>query len=208
MNAHGKQIIAARALLGWSQQELADRAGIGVSTVQSFEKGDRDTRTENKEAIIDTLEKAGIDFSSGGVRPKSSSITIREGPDCYLKILDDVYYTLHGTGGEVLFSSSDERKSSAMVNKKLDHLRNAGIHQRSLIEEGNPFIYGNPEEYRCIPSRFFTINDVTVIYADKVVFVHSPNPVLKVTVLQDHYIAEDYKRLFEFMWEHGAKVGV
>lgn len=61
------QVKAARALLVWSQQELAKEAGIAVSTVADFERGQRTPTPSNLAAIRAALEKTGIAFQSGGV---------------------------------------------------------------------------------------------------------------------------------------------
>jgi transcriptional regulator with XRE-family HTH domain len=61
-----RQVRAARALLTWSQQDLAKRAGIAVSTVADFERGQRTPVPNNAEAIRVALEKAGIRFPPGG----------------------------------------------------------------------------------------------------------------------------------------------
>jgi transcriptional regulator with XRE-family HTH domain len=60
---HPAQIRAARALLGWRQEDLARRAGIGVATVRRIEvlkspAGNVATLMNIKQA----LEKAGILF--------------------------------------------------------------------------------------------------------------------------------------------------
>ena len=58
------QIRAARTLLGWSQNELADAAQLGVATVRRIEgagaelKGKADTLWK----IQSALEKAGVIF--------------------------------------------------------------------------------------------------------------------------------------------------
>jgi transcriptional regulator with XRE-family HTH domain len=59
-----EQIRAARALLRWSAQDLADRSGIGFRTVQRFEaeSGIPGSRSKNLEAITRTLETAGVVF--------------------------------------------------------------------------------------------------------------------------------------------------
>ena len=45
------QIRAARALLGWNQQELARRANVAASTVADFERGKRLPVPNNLEAM-------------------------------------------------------------------------------------------------------------------------------------------------------------
>src|SRR3954470_15296902 len=57
---------AARALLGWSQQELAQQAGIAISTVADFERGERTPVPANMDAIKSALERGGITFLEGG----------------------------------------------------------------------------------------------------------------------------------------------
>jgi transcriptional regulator with XRE-family HTH domain len=61
-----KQIRAGRALLAWSQQELAKNAGVAASTVADFERGQRTPVPNNAEAMRTALEKAGIIFPPGG----------------------------------------------------------------------------------------------------------------------------------------------
>ncbi len=53
---------AARGLMDWSQQALADAAGVGISTVRDFEKGRRIPHPANLSAIRAALESAGIEF--------------------------------------------------------------------------------------------------------------------------------------------------
>ena len=51
---------AARGWLGWSQRELAKRAGVSLSTVQDFERGQRTPISNNMAAIRRALETAGV----------------------------------------------------------------------------------------------------------------------------------------------------
>jgi predicted transcriptional regulator len=71
-----RQIRAARALLGWSQQQLADKAIVSLNAVARLEKGIVDSRVSTVLAIQKALAKAGIEFLSAdekgeGVRLKS-----------------------------------------------------------------------------------------------------------------------------------------
>lgn len=61
-----RQVRAARALLDWSKQELADRALISLSTVRRIEEGGIDIRVSSLENVRKALEAAGVEFSSRG----------------------------------------------------------------------------------------------------------------------------------------------
>ena len=61
-----RQVRAGRALLAWSQQDLAKAANVGQSTVADFERGSRTPVPNNAEAIRSALEEAGVRFESGG----------------------------------------------------------------------------------------------------------------------------------------------
>jgi transcriptional regulator with XRE-family HTH domain len=60
------QVRAARALLGWTQGELAARAGIGKQTVVRFEGGGHAPISSVVEAIRATLVAAGVEFIPQG----------------------------------------------------------------------------------------------------------------------------------------------
>jgi transcriptional regulator with XRE-family HTH domain len=59
------QIRAARALLGWSQSELAHRAGVGLATLQRIEQNEGIVKGHFSTVlkIQKALEGAGIRFT-------------------------------------------------------------------------------------------------------------------------------------------------
>lgn len=59
-------IKAARALLAWSQQDLAKAAKVATSTVADFERGQRTPVANNAQAIRSALEGEGIRFMPTG----------------------------------------------------------------------------------------------------------------------------------------------
>jgi predicted transcriptional regulator len=61
-----RQIRAARALLGWSQQQLADKAIVSLNALARLEKGNVDSRMSTLQAVEKALAKAGIEFLSAG----------------------------------------------------------------------------------------------------------------------------------------------
>jgi transcriptional regulator with XRE-family HTH domain len=59
------QIRAARALLGWSQSDLADAAIVSINALKRLENSQSDARTSTVMAIKGALERAGIEFIAG-----------------------------------------------------------------------------------------------------------------------------------------------
>jgi predicted transcriptional regulator len=57
-----RQIRAGRALLGWSQQDLADRAVLSRNAVAKMERGEVDPRTSTLESVRRVLEEGGVVF--------------------------------------------------------------------------------------------------------------------------------------------------
>jgi ribosome-binding protein aMBF1 (putative translation factor) len=60
----GRQIRSARAALGWSVQELADRAAVATKTIMRMESvaGVPQSRTKTLLDIKATFEAGGIEF--------------------------------------------------------------------------------------------------------------------------------------------------
>ncbi len=56
------QCRAARGLLDWSQQKLADEAGVGVVTVRQLEAGAHQPRHATLQVVRRCLEDAGVEF--------------------------------------------------------------------------------------------------------------------------------------------------
>lgn len=60
----------ARTALSWTAKELAERAKLGVATVNRFEAGKGRPITSTLEAMQRVLEGAGVQFTGdGGVVP-------------------------------------------------------------------------------------------------------------------------------------------
>ncbi|WP_374990972.1 multiprotein-bridging factor 1 family protein [Hyphomicrobium sp. LHD-15] len=69
------QCRAARGLLGWTQEQLAGAAGIGLSSILYLEREKRTVSDEINVSIQKALERAGVEFipengGGAGVRLK------------------------------------------------------------------------------------------------------------------------------------------
>ena len=57
-----EQSRAARGLLGWSQQDLANEAGVGIVTVHQLEAGTSQPRRATLDVVRRAFERRGVQF--------------------------------------------------------------------------------------------------------------------------------------------------
>jgi hypothetical protein len=67
-NVSNRQIKAARALVGWSQEHLTAASGVSLPTVKRLESADGllGGRQGTRDRLIDALAKAGVIFIHDG----------------------------------------------------------------------------------------------------------------------------------------------
>jgi transcriptional regulator with XRE-family HTH domain len=70
-----EQCRAARGWLAWTQQDLADKAGVGLSTLRAFELGQRAPIRNNLDALRRAIEAAGVRLLVGN-EGKATGIAI------------------------------------------------------------------------------------------------------------------------------------
>jgi transcriptional regulator with XRE-family HTH domain len=69
LSLSAEQIRAGRALLGWSAQQLADRVGVSIHTIQRLETGKvpiAKAKFETITGIRQALEDGGVSFLTDG----------------------------------------------------------------------------------------------------------------------------------------------
>jgi transcriptional regulator with XRE-family HTH domain len=75
-----RQIKSARMLLGWKGQDLADKSGVGITTLRRYEAQDG-IPSANKfviKAIKTCLEEAGIVFYGDPVKSPGVSLNQKD----------------------------------------------------------------------------------------------------------------------------------
>lgn len=196
------QIRAARALLNWSQTELAERSGLSLSAVADCEKERGNTSRPSYDAMTRALEQQGVFVTANGVERRSETVYSIEGEGWWLRVLDDIYYSLIDHPGECLFMYADDRESSEDVNNRIRKLRNAGITMRQLVCEGNTYMMGPVKEYKWVPKQHF-MNNVTLIYGDKLALCAEDNT--KAVIFKDRNMVTAFRNTFEMLW-NGTKL--
>jgi transcriptional regulator with XRE-family HTH domain len=75
----GKQIRAARALLGWKQRELAAAASVSEVSIKNAERGVVDSRGSTLNAIQRAFDRAGVIFlDTGDTRNGGPGVRFKE----------------------------------------------------------------------------------------------------------------------------------
>ena len=199
-------------MLDWSQKVLAQNcANVSEPTIKLIETGKINSTPETLGAIQKTFEEAGIEFlPQQGVRFRDDLLTIIEGRldvNIFLRLLDDIYYTMKDKNGEVLWSFVDEDLSPPEIIERENMLRNGGIKYKSLIRHGDLNFQHDAEEYRWLPKGQF-LSNLTAVYDDKyAIVVNKPNSnqVEKIIIIKNDSIAEMKRKEFEIIWNYGEK---
>src|ERR1700722_11919591 len=66
MSFSAAQCRAARALIGWSQDQLATASKVAKATIANFELGNREPYPRTLDDIREALEAAGVELTNGG----------------------------------------------------------------------------------------------------------------------------------------------
>jgi transcriptional regulator with XRE-family HTH domain len=74
-----EQCRAARALLLWSQSELASRANVAKQTIQHFEIGKRQPYKRTLDDIVEALSSAGVEFIEPIAGRHVGGVALKEG---------------------------------------------------------------------------------------------------------------------------------
>lgn len=61
----GRQVWAARALLGWSREDLSQASKVSVSVISRLENGEADCRASTWRRVLAALRERGIEFMNG-----------------------------------------------------------------------------------------------------------------------------------------------
>ena len=199
-----KYIRGARAILGWSRDDLSDESGVPSVTIKTFETGDKIPTLETVNKILSAFHRHHIKITANGVEEVDDSVTVIEGENSFIKLLEDVYsYLKDEADEELLILNADDSKSPQDVINLYRRIRSAGIGMRQLVEEGNTYLMGDLDEYRYISKQYF-VNRVSLIYGDKYAVI-ARGAEKKITIFKDFETAEAQRNLFEIVWSHGEK---
>jgi transcriptional regulator with XRE-family HTH domain len=152
MQLQATQVRAARAILEWSQEELADRSGIGVTTIRQIESG-FSSRRNTTINLRGTFENAGLEFlENEGVRRRTDKFRLLEGADSCQKLYDEFLQAAHAGADEILACAPsyqviaetlglDKDEGRARVKTLCNYTRiKCLVHEDGLPEKEEPLV--------------------------------------------------------------------
>lgn len=168
-----EQCRAARGLLGWTQQDLADASGLSKTAINNFEKGHSDIKVESLRAIRVAFETSEVEFEGdAGLRKRSEQTRLIKGSKALGIILDDIRNTMANQESEILIMNADTTLSSKVTSQKLfDHiqfLKQNNIRQRVLCADNIKNILSPDDECRWLGAEAQQNAKLTFVYGTKV----------------------------------------
>ncbi len=212
MLTNGKQIAAARQLLGWSQADLAERSGVSKPSIIRIEKDLYGVKHDSREAIQSAFEKNNIEFIEGnGVRENREALKIYKGQKGFQEFYDDLYETARDIGGDIcLFNGISDLVLKWLGADFLEMHVNRMIpikdnyNYRVIVKEGDDSFLGSTYcDYRWFPSDLF--NDKTIfIFGNKVSFLNFSENNIEVSSFNQKELAECQLLFFNLAWNYVA----
>jgi transcriptional regulator with XRE-family HTH domain len=210
MLTNGKQIAAARQLLGWSQANLAERSGVSKPSIIRIEKDLHGVKHDSREAIQSAFEKNNIEFIEGnGVRENKQTLRVLKGQKGFQEFYDDLYETARDIGGDIcLFNGVGMLVSKWLGEAFLkSHIARMleikdNFKYKIIFKEGDGDLLA-PEycEYRWFPKELFSEKSI-FIYGSKVGFLTHDEKNIEVLVLNQSELAEAQFILFNLAWNY------
>jgi transcriptional regulator with XRE-family HTH domain len=206
-----RQIRAARGLLDWSQQQLADVAGVARVSIKNIETGATAPRKDTMEAVARAFTDHGVEFLPGnGVRMRDDIIVVFEGDDAEEQLLNDIYDTMlaQGAGHEVLIYGLIEMDPDkyphefGLAKAQIERLQKAGITERIIGCHGNTHFVAPWHCYRWLPAEGFAPVPL-FIYGSKIA-LSTDKPPVKSIVIDNPLFADSCRHLFNFAWHRAV----
>jgi transcriptional regulator with XRE-family HTH domain len=202
----GRQIRGARGLLGWSMEQLAERAEITVMTLRHIENDVTQPQEKTLAAIYSVLDRRGIDFlEDDGVKMRKQEMRKYSGKTGYRQFLDHVYETLKEGGRIRQFNFGDLRYLPYEENFVTEHLKRMetieGLDAKVLEtgdETENPVSYC---EYRYLDKKF---KDMApwYLYGDYLVLsLFETGAKREFVTIHSKLLAERYVKEFDIFWD-------
>jgi len=208
------QIKAARALLDWSQDDLANETNLSIATIRKLELGHISPRCSTTSVIRKVFENSGIEFlDSEGVRRRQEDVAIFQGIEGRTSFMEDMEQTTRKNGGEIMIVVTSALNLYCLCGAKTSQLledmatKNNSLHIKVILTDNCNIPVSMPQlEYRYLSTNYVDPMPFCV-YGDKYAMLSlRENRVMKIVSVQSASAAQSSRRQFHSMWEKATTV--
>jgi transcriptional regulator with XRE-family HTH domain len=217
----GKQQRAARALLGWGLEHLAELVGVNKDTLSSFENGNRYPRDHTIEKVIEVFAENGVEFTPDeGVKMRRGDLIKFDGVEGFKKFMDDIYLVAKNSTPEeqeaypICCSNVDDKLYIDLLGDfMVEHIRRmtalklkTRVH---ILIQDKPYSYRSEEvdwgyrQYRRYPENIKLVGD-TIFYAygrKLAILMLSGEGSPQIIVIDSPLAAKAYREQFFLTWQ-------
>jgi DNA-binding XRE family transcriptional regulator len=209
------QLRAARGLLDWTRNELAEAAKVSPETVKNIEHGVFRPQEQTAEAIMNAFRMHDVEFTDNeGVRKVSDSIVVLRGFEGFKTFMDDVYgnakqsYSLNGTKPMCVCNVDNN-----LFKKYLKDYAPVHIERMSKIEGLKIKILATKkEEARTSNANYLSYKFMEernplpfYVYGDKFAILNfSTDNAPMIILINSTVVAQSYRDQFDVMWNSAS----
>jgi DNA-binding XRE family transcriptional regulator len=209
----GRQIRAARALLEWDAEDLAEKAELSRDTIFNIENGKVQARGTSAEKIVQAFDRNGIEFTDdSGVRLKRHGVDVLIGKIGLQQFFDNVYEHMRKHGGTIVQLGVDEGQFEEIVGtefatrykKRMGELveERKDIKVQAILREGDTnLMYSNYNEYRWISNDIFAPVPFYIYGETLAIMDFQTVPAPTIIVHKFPAITQAYRKQFEVFWK-------
>ncbi len=207
-----EQIRAARALLGWSQSDLAKIAGLSQTGIARIENGTNHPNSQTLTKIESAFEDNNIEFiDNSGVRKRTGDVKTYRGSQGFTSFMNDIYSVAKERGGEITLHNARPSNwikwlGEDWFNLHANRMKELGdkISFKITAEEGTTNLISSKfAEYRWFPKDLFNQQSIYA-YGNKLAFITFSEDDVTVRVLENKEFTEGFRILFNIAWDSVA----
>ncbi|MDD5586877.1 MAG: helix-turn-helix domain-containing protein [Alphaproteobacteria bacterium] len=208
------QIKAARAILDWSQEDLASASGLALNTIRNLESGFISPREKTVTTLRQAVEKAGLEFiEPDGVRRRVDEVKVLDGPDSCEDLLNDLIQTARKYDGEIAVITESREMMGKFLGvsngnniDRLERLKNAAVVKCLLFDTSEPPFPVPQFQFRTTPMGNISPTPYFV-YGDKHALVmNEGSGHFRFVVFTWPSLAHSYRAHFHALWKHAEPV--
>ena len=209
-----RQIRAARGLLDWDANYLAEKAKVTPRTVSNIEAGRTQAQVGSMENIARVLIAAGVEFTANdGVRMRPSGLEVFDSQDSVDRFSDFFYEKVQKDGHDICLKISDEtllgkhrtnpvshyeRMQRLYDEQRIDVIRILAA-KSNFSSKFNYNVYRKFEDEGYAATAFY-------VFADCIGFIIFQEPGSpRIVVIQDRAVTDSYRKDFDAVWKTAQK---